>query len=89
MKIDVHNVTKRFGAFAALAGVDLKIKSGELVALLGPSGLRQDHAACGSSPAWNGPTRARSISTARMRSRAASASATSASCSSTTRCSGI
>lgn len=38
MKIDVLNVTKRFGAFAALAGVDLKIKSGELVALLGPSG---------------------------------------------------
>jgi sulfate transport system ATP-binding protein len=38
MRIDVHNVTKRFGAFAALAGVDLEVKSGELVALLGPSG---------------------------------------------------
>jgi sulfate/thiosulfate transport system ATP-binding protein len=38
MKIAVHNVTKRFGAFAALAGVDLEVGSGELVALLGPSG---------------------------------------------------
>jgi sulfate transport system ATP-binding protein len=38
MKINVHNVTKRFKAFAALAGIDLEIKSGEFVALLGPSG---------------------------------------------------
>jgi sulfate transport system ATP-binding protein len=38
MKIGVHNVTKRFGAFAALAGVDVEIGSGELIALLGPSG---------------------------------------------------
>ncbi len=38
MRIDIHNVTKRFGAFAALAGVDLEVNSGELVALLGPSG---------------------------------------------------
>ena len=38
MKINVHNVTKRFNAFAALVGIDLDIKSGELVALLGPSG---------------------------------------------------
>jgi ABC-type multidrug transport system ATPase subunit len=28
MKIGVHNVTKRFGAFAALAGVDVEIGSG-------------------------------------------------------------
>jgi sulfate/thiosulfate transport system ATP-binding protein len=38
MRIGVNNVTKRFGAFAALAGVDLEIGSGELIALLGPSG---------------------------------------------------
>jgi len=36
--IAVHNVTKRFGTFAALRGVDLEIRSGELIALLGPSG---------------------------------------------------
>jgi sulfate transport system ATP-binding protein len=38
MKIDIVNVTKRFGAFPALYNVDLKIGSGELIALLGPSG---------------------------------------------------
>src|SRR6516164_1038501 len=38
MKIEVRNVTKRFGAFAALSGIDLDIRSGELIALLGPSG---------------------------------------------------
>ena len=38
MKIALHEVTKRFGAFAALDNVDLDIHSGELVALLGPSG---------------------------------------------------
>ncbi|ARQ00187.1 sulfate/molybdate ABC transporter ATP-binding protein [Pseudorhodoplanes sinuspersici] len=38
MKIDIRNVTKRFGDFTALNGVDLEVKSGELVALLGPSG---------------------------------------------------
>jgi sulfate/thiosulfate transport system ATP-binding protein len=38
MKIALHNVTKRFGAFPALDRVDLDISSGELVALLGPSG---------------------------------------------------
>jgi sulfate transport system ATP-binding protein len=38
MEIHINNVTKRFNAFAALAGVDLAIRSGELVALLGPSG---------------------------------------------------
>ena len=38
MKIELLDVTKRFGAFAALAGIDLKVDSGELVALLGPSG---------------------------------------------------
>jgi sulfate transport system ATP-binding protein len=31
-------LTKRFGAFTAVDGVDLKLESGDLVALLGPSG---------------------------------------------------
>jgi len=36
--IEVKNIVKRFGAFAALDGVDLKVANGELLALLGPSG---------------------------------------------------
>ena len=36
--IEVKNILKKFGAFAALDGVDLKVANGELLALLGPSG---------------------------------------------------
>src|SRR5215469_10977059 len=38
MTIEVRNLSKRFGAFAALDGVDLRVADGELLALLGPSG---------------------------------------------------
>lgn len=38
MSVEVKNVAKKFGAFAALNNVSLKVESGELVALLGPSG---------------------------------------------------
>jgi sulfate transport system ATP-binding protein len=38
MSIEVRNIRKSFGKFAALADVSLTIGSGELVALLGPSG---------------------------------------------------
>ncbi|MCY7387833.1 MAG: ATP-binding cassette domain-containing protein, partial [Burkholderiales bacterium] len=38
MTIQVVDVTKRFGTFEALNGVNLEIQPGELVALLGPSG---------------------------------------------------
>ena len=38
MSIEVRNISKSFGAFAALKEVSLIVKSGELVALLGPSG---------------------------------------------------
>ncbi|MBK6652000.1 MAG: sulfate ABC transporter ATP-binding protein [Betaproteobacteria bacterium] len=38
MSIEIRNITKRFGSFQALKGVDLDIEPGELVALLGPSG---------------------------------------------------
>ena len=38
MDIGIEGLHKRFGTFAALRGVDLKIASGELLALLGPSG---------------------------------------------------
>lgn len=38
MSIDVVNISKQFGSFKALDNIDLKINTGELVALLGPSG---------------------------------------------------
>jgi sulfate transport system ATP-binding protein len=38
MGIEVRNVTKTFGDFAALKNITLDVPSGELVALLGPSG---------------------------------------------------
>jgi sulfate transport system ATP-binding protein len=38
MSIEVHGVNKRFGDFVALADIDLHIPTGELTALLGPSG---------------------------------------------------
>src|SRR2546423_4214788 len=38
MTIEVKNLVKKFGAFAALDNVDLKVGNGELLALLGPSG---------------------------------------------------
>jgi sulfate transport system ATP-binding protein len=36
--ITIENVSKEFGAYAALRGVSLSIRDGEFVALLGPSG---------------------------------------------------
>src|SRR5512137_84220 len=38
MSIEIENINKQFGGFAALGDVSLSIPSGELVALLGPSG---------------------------------------------------
>ena len=38
MSIEIENISKQFGSFAALKDVSLTIPSGELVALLGPSG---------------------------------------------------
>ena len=38
MTIEVKNLTKKFGDFAALDNVDLRVGDGELLALLGPSG---------------------------------------------------
>jgi sulfate/thiosulfate transport system ATP-binding protein len=38
VSIEVVGVSKRFGAFAAVTDVNLRVETGELVALLGPSG---------------------------------------------------
>lgn len=38
MSIEVRNVWKHFGDYTALAGIDLKVETGRLTALLGPSG---------------------------------------------------
>jgi sulfate transport system ATP-binding protein len=38
MSIEIRDVSKQFGSFAALKNVSLTVPSGELVALLGPSG---------------------------------------------------
>ena len=38
MSINIRNVSKRFGTFAALRDVNFEVRPGELVALLGPSG---------------------------------------------------
>jgi sulfate transport system ATP-binding protein len=39
MSIRIQNVSKSFGAFKALDDVSLDIESGELIALLSPSGM--------------------------------------------------
>jgi ABC-2 type transport system ATP-binding protein len=36
--VSIRGVTKRFGAFTALDGVDLEVRAGEIFALLGPNG---------------------------------------------------
>jgi sulfate transport system ATP-binding protein len=38
MSIELRDIHKRYGHFAAVDGVDLHVETGELVALLGPSG---------------------------------------------------
>ncbi len=38
MSIDIKDVSKNFGTFAALKNINLEVKNGELIALLGPSG---------------------------------------------------
>ena len=38
MSIEIRNISKRFGNFVALDNINLNIPTGELVALLGPSG---------------------------------------------------
>jgi ABC-type arginine transport system ATPase subunit len=45
MSIQVRNIHKQFGNFTALDDISLDFPTGELVALLGPSGSWQDDVA--------------------------------------------
>jgi sulfate transport system ATP-binding protein len=64
MSIEVRNINKRFGNFAALDNMNLDIPAGELVACSGrPAPARPR--CCASSPGWKRPTRATCCSTAR------------------------
>ena len=38
MSIELRNINKTFGKYAALRDVNVQVKDGELMALLGPSG---------------------------------------------------
>ena len=75
MSIEIENIGKQFGSFTALKDVSLSIPSGELVALLGPSG--------GSLPDLRPPMSAEYSSTARIRPAVMCANARSVSSSST------
>ncbi|MES1180038.1 MAG: hypothetical protein ABUL43_02465 [Hyphomicrobium sp.] len=46
MSIEVQNVRRVFGRFVALDGVSISIPTGQLVALLGPSGCGTGSVAC-------------------------------------------
>ena len=87
MSIEITNVTKTFGDFVALDDVTVSIPTGQLTALLGPSGggkstlLRIIAGTRHRRLGRRSPSRASTPPSCRRRS------ATSASCSSTTRCS--
>ena len=49
--LELNNVTRTFGAFKAVRGVSLKIRRGEFVTLLGPSGYCRERGT-DSGDAW-------------------------------------
>ena len=87
MSIEVRNISKRFGEFAALDDVIARRPDRRAGRAARPVGLRQDHAAAHHRRARDRRRAAASCSTARTPPTRTCASARSASCSSTTRCS--
>ena len=43
--LQIRNLRKSFGDLQVLKGIDLDVNKGDVVAILGPSGSRQNHAA--------------------------------------------
>ena len=71
MGIEVKGISRTFGRFVALNDISFTVADGELVALLGPSGLRQDDAAAHHRRARGRRARRRAV---RWRGRDASGS---------------
>ncbi len=57
--VRARGVRRVFGTRAVLDGVDLELRQGDVVALVGPSGLARPPC-CASWPDWTPPTMARS-----------------------------
>ena len=53
--VEVQGLRKRFGAKQAIDRIDLSVREGEVLGILGPTGSGQDHDA----PMHRGPAQAR------------------------------
>ena len=56
----IRNITKSFGSLQVLKGIDLEIKKGEIVNIVGPSGAERPRC-CRSSAPSTAPTRVRYV----------------------------
>ena len=63
--VELKDVVKRYGQHTVLNGVSLTVEKGEIIAIIGRSGLGQEHACCAASTGWSRSRAARWRSTAR------------------------